>query len=176
MFRWGDAVVYVLSCRLTSGPSWLGIYLFLWWFLLAIFGLFLWHWRYELPCQHKLPEFHYTPILGCIRVLWLVYHPLGLGLDKALFGWNSVNMGRTKVRKYLRTTDAQAVWKEYSEYMTTSSDGALEKRKLTHYVTNAVLDSQFREPLSNLSCTSMCNSRYWMNSLTYLRECQTPSR
>ena len=29
------------------------------------------------------------------------------------------DMGRTKVRKYLKTTDAQAVWKEYSEYMTT---------------------------------------------------------
>ena len=48
------------------------------------------HWRYELPCQDKLPEFHYTPIVGCIRVFWLVLHPLGLGLDKALFGWNSV--------------------------------------------------------------------------------------
>ena len=53
-------------------------------------------------------------------------------------------MGRTKVRKYLKTTDAQAVWKEYSEYMTTSSIGASEKRKLTHYVTITVLDSQFR--------------------------------
>ena len=54
------------------------------------------------------------------------------------------DMGRTKVRKYLKPTDAQAVWKEYSEYMTTSSKGASEKRKLTHYVTNTVLDSQFR--------------------------------
>ena len=54
------------------------------------------------------------------------------------------DMGRTKVRKHLKTTDAQAVWKEYSEYMTTSSKGASEKRKLTHYVTNTVLDSQFR--------------------------------
>ena len=88
--------VYVLSCRLASGPLWLGIYLFLWWFLLVIFGLFLLHWRYELRCQDKLPEFHCTPILGCIRVLWLVFHPLGLGLDKALCGWNSVNKGTTE--------------------------------------------------------------------------------
>ena len=61
--------------------------------LVVSFGYFLvifLHWRYELPCQDKLPEFHYTPILGCIRVLWLVSHPLGLGLDKALCGWNSV--------------------------------------------------------------------------------------
>ena len=84
----------MLSCRLISGPLWLGIYLFLWWFLLVLFGLLLLHWRYELPCQDKLPEFHYTPILGCIRVLWLVFHPLGLELDKALFGWNSVNWRR----------------------------------------------------------------------------------
>ena len=31
------------------------------------------------------------PFLGCIRILWLVSHPLGLGLDKALCGWNSVS-------------------------------------------------------------------------------------
>ena len=89
-FRWVTSGVYVLSCRLTSGPLWLGIYLFLWWFLFVIFGLFLLHWRYELPCQDKLPEFHSTPILVCIRILWLVSRPLGLGLDKALCGWNSV--------------------------------------------------------------------------------------
>ena len=53
-------------------------------------------------------------------------------------------MGRTKVRKHFKTTDAQAVWKEYSEYMTTASKGASEKRKLTHYMTNTVLESQFR--------------------------------
>ena len=53
-------------------------------------------------------------------------------------------MGRTKVRKCLKTTDAQAVRKEYSEYMTASSKGASERRKLTHYVTNTVLDIQFR--------------------------------
>ena len=53
-------------------------------------------------------------------------------------------MGRTTVRKYLRSTDAQAVWKEYSDYMTTSSKGTSEKRRLTRYVTNSVLDNQFR--------------------------------
>ena len=61
--------------------------------LVVSFGYFwdiLLHWGYELPCQDKLPEFHSTPILGCIRILWLVSHPLGLGLDKTLCGWNSV--------------------------------------------------------------------------------------
>ena len=47
-------------------------------------------------------------------------------------------MGRTKVRMHLNTTDAQAVWKEDSEYMTTASKGASEKKKLTQYVTNTV--------------------------------------
>ena len=84
------AGAYVMSCRLASGPLWLGIYPFLWWFLLVVFVLFLLHWRYELPCQDKLPEFDCIPILGCIRVLWLVFHPLGLRLDKTLCGWNSV--------------------------------------------------------------------------------------
>ena len=65
---------------------------------LGFFVLFLLHWRYELPCQDKLPEFHCTPILGCIRVLWLVFHQLGLRLDKTLCGWNSVNVGETVVR------------------------------------------------------------------------------
>ena len=32
------------------------------------------------------------PILGCIRILWLVSHPLWLGLDKVLCGWNSVTL------------------------------------------------------------------------------------
>ena len=51
------------------------------------------------------------------------------------------DMGRTKVRKHLKTTDTLAVWKEYSKYMATGFKGASEKRKLTHYVTNTVLDS-----------------------------------
>ena len=54
------------------------------------------------------------------------------------------DISRTKVRKHLKTTDAQAVWKETSEYMTTASKGASGNRKLTHYVTNTELDSHFR--------------------------------
>ena len=53
------------------------------------------------------------------------------------------DMGRTKVRKHLKTTGVQTAWKEYSEYVTTASKGASEKRELTHYVTNTLLDSQF---------------------------------
>ena len=53
-------------------------------------------------------------------------------------------MGKTIVRRHLANTDAQAVWKEHSEHMRTSSKGASEKRRLTQYVTNTVLDDNFR--------------------------------
>ena len=41
------------------------------------------------------------------------------------------DMGKTIVRRHLASTDAQAVWKELSEHMRTSSKGASEKRRLT---------------------------------------------
>ena len=53
------------------------------------------------------------------------------------------DMGKTIVRRHLANTDAQAVWKELSEHMRTSSKGASEKRRLTQYVTNTVLDDNF---------------------------------
>ena len=53
-------------------------------------------------------------------------------------------MGRYKVKMHLRATDAQAAWREYSEYMTTAYKGASEKRKLTLYVTNTVLPCAIR--------------------------------
>ena len=54
------------------------------------------------------------------------------------------DMGKTIVRRHLASTDAQAVWNELSEHMKTSSKGASEKRRLTQYVTNAVLDDNFK--------------------------------
>ena len=45
----------------------------------------------------------------------------------------------------LANTDAQSVWKELSEHMRTSSKGASEKRRLTQYVTNTVLDNKSTE-------------------------------
>ena len=54
------------------------------------------------------------------------------------------DMGKTIVRRHLAYTDAQAVWKELSEHMRTSSKGASEKRRLTQYVTNTVLDDNFK--------------------------------
>ena len=79
-----------MSCRLTFGLLWLGIFTLFDGLFLLLLGYFCVEWTYELPCQDKLPEFHYIPIVCCIRVFWLVFQPLGLDLDKALFGWNSV--------------------------------------------------------------------------------------
>ena len=49
-------------------------------------------------------------------------------------------MGKTIVRKYVHTTDAQSVLKDFQEHMKSSSKGASEKRRLTEYVMNTVLD------------------------------------
>ena len=54
------------------------------------------------------------------------------------------DMGKTIVRRHLAITDAQSVWKELSEHMRTSSKGASENRRLTQYVTNTVLDDNFK--------------------------------
>ena len=54
------------------------------------------------------------------------------------------DMGKTIVRRHFASTDDQAVRKELSEHMRTSSKGASEKRRLTQYVTNTVLDDNFK--------------------------------
>ena len=54
------------------------------------------------------------------------------------------DMGKTIVRRHLTTTDAQAVWRELSEHMRTSSKEVSEKRRLIQYVTNTVLADNFK--------------------------------
>ena len=56
-----------------------------------------------------------------------------------------IDMEKTIVRRHLANTDAQSVWRELSEHMRTSSKGASEKRRLPPYVTNTVLDDNFKE-------------------------------
>ena len=53
-------------------------------------------------------------------------------------------MGKTIVRKYVHRTDAQSVWKDSQEHMKSSSKGASEKRRLTQYLTNTVLDDNYK--------------------------------
>ena len=54
------------------------------------------------------------------------------------------DMGKTIVRRHVANTDAHTVWKELSEHMRTPSKGASDKRRLTQYVTNTVLDDNFK--------------------------------
>ena len=72
------------------------------------------------------------------------------------------DMGKSIVRRHLATTDAQAVWKELSEHMRKSSKGASEKRRLTQYVNNTVLDDNFKG-------TSEQFVLNWMKSLRIVR-------
>ena len=79
------------------------------------------------------------------------------------------DMGKTIVRKHLNTTDAQAVWRELSDHMRTSLKGASEKRRLTQYVTNIVLDDNFKGLLNTLCFILMNNLGNWMKSLMTVR-------
>ena len=54
------------------------------------------------------------------------------------------DMGKTLVRKFDRTMDAQRVWTEFEKHMTHSSKGRAEKRRLHTYVTTTVLDHSWR--------------------------------
>ena len=54
------------------------------------------------------------------------------------------DMGKTIVRKYVHTTDAQSVWKDFQDHMKSSSKCASEKRRLTQYVTNTTLDDNYK--------------------------------
>ena len=54
------------------------------------------------------------------------------------------DMGKTIVRKYVHTTDAQSVWKDFQDHMKSSSKSASEKRRLTQYVTNTTLDDNYK--------------------------------
>ena len=49
-------------------------------------------------------------------------------------------MGETIARKYVH----QSVWEDFQEHMKSSSKGASEKRRLTQYVTNTVLDDNYK--------------------------------
>ena len=61
-------------------------------------------------------------------------------LDKLVL----TDMGKIIFRKYVHATDAQSVWKDFQEHMKSSSKGASQKRRLTQYVTNTVLDDNYK--------------------------------
>ena len=78
------------------------------------------------------------------------------------------DMGKTIVRKYVHTTDAQSVWKDFQDHMKSSSKGASEKRRLTEYMTNTTLDDNYKGKQSNLYFISMSSSDNWKKFLIHL--------
>ena len=50
------------------------------------------------------------------------------------------DMGKTIVRKYVPTLDAQSVWRDFETHMSTSSKGLNEKHRLHTYVSTTVYD------------------------------------
>ena len=107
----------------------------------------------------------------CNEVLDPTYTPSGEHEEQELFEAKQTfmfsvfnanlqtNMGKTIVRSHLANTDAQSVWRELSEHMRTSSKGASEKRRLTEYVTNTVLDDTFKGSTEQFVLHS--NEQFW---------------
>ena len=54
------------------------------------------------------------------------------------------DMGKMIVRRYVHDTDSQSVWKDFQDHMKSSSKGVSEKRRLAQYVTNSVLDDNYK--------------------------------
>ncbi|KAL7563652.1 hypothetical protein ACA910_013388 [Epithemia clementina (nom. ined.)] len=54
------------------------------------------------------------------------------------------DMGKDIVQRYYRTTDAQAVWHDFQAHILTSTKGSSERRRLTSFVTNTILDNSFK--------------------------------
>ena len=109
----------------------------------------------EVAAYHSLKDERYfdgfkrsllivAKIHECNEVLDPNYNPGIEPEEQELFEAKQTFMLKTIVRRHLANTDAQSVWKELSEHMRTSSKGASEKRRLTQYVTNTVLDDNFK--------------------------------
>ena len=54
------------------------------------------------------------------------------------------DMGKNIVRKYVHTTDAQSIWKDFQDHMKSSFKGASEKGRLTQYMTATTLDDNYK--------------------------------
>ena len=76
--------------------------------------------------------------------------------SKELFKWNKYfmysvfnkvlqsDMGKTIVRKYAPTLDAQSVWRDLESQMSTSSKGLNERHRLHTYVSTTVYDKSWK--------------------------------
>ena len=53
-------------------------------------------------------------------------------------------MGKTTVRKYAPTLNAQAVWRDFESHMCTSSKGLNERNRLHAYVSTTVYNRSWK--------------------------------
>ena len=54
------------------------------------------------------------------------------------------DMGKTIVRKYAPSLDAQSVWRDFESHMSTSSKGLNERHRLHAYVSTTVYDKSWK--------------------------------
>ena len=90
-------------------------------------------------CEQVLDP-HYTPSNAENNLFEVKQIFMFSVFDKHLLA----DMGKTIVRKYVHTTDAQSVWKDFQDHMKSCSKGVSEKRRLTQYVTNTTLDDNYK--------------------------------
>ena len=94
---------------------------------------------------------------GCEEILDGDYKPENNDDSKELFKqekyfmysvFNKVlqsDMGKTIVRKYVPSSDAQSVWRDSESHLSTSSKGLNERHRLHAYVSTTVYDRQLDE-------------------------------
>ena len=66
-------------------------------------------------------------------------------------------MGKTIVRKYAPTLNAQAVWGDFESHMSTSSNGLNERHRLHAYVSTTVYHRSWKGTTEQFFSTSMNN-------------------
>ena len=54
------------------------------------------------------------------------------------------DMGKTIVRKYAPSLDAQSVWRDFESHMSTSSKGLNERHRLHAYVSTTVYEKSWK--------------------------------
>ena len=72
------------------------------------------------------------------------------------------DMGKTIVRKYAPTLDAQSVWREFASHMSTSSKGLNERHRFDAHVSTIVCDRSWKGTTEQFVPTFMSNSDNWM--------------
>ena len=60
------------------------------------------------------------------------------------------DMGKTIVRKYAPSLDAQSVWRDFESHMSTSSKGLNERHRLHAYVSTTVIDRSWKSTTEQL--------------------------